>query len=163
MSSVVTLVGVCTGLLPAAALTAAGNTTELISIGLEILRVNIRLSVDTDRVARQLEDAPYSCWGYLFLTSLPESIQEILDDFHQSQVFAFCTYPIYMMDITDKYIGSFPTQPGVYQRYFAMVCNSLRAAFHLGTTFCILRCIKQISQDETSNQRIGSRRTFATA
>lgn len=79
------MVGLCTGLLPAAAVSASRNPAELFDISLFILAVVVRLATEIERRSRLIDNTPGS-WGYL-VTSLPaERQQEAIDAFHAQQV-----------------------------------------------------------------------------
>lgn len=78
------MIGFCTGLLPAAATAAARDTTELFSLGLEMLAMTVRLAAETTRRSKRVEETP-GCWGFL-VTALPaEEQQEIINKFNRDE------------------------------------------------------------------------------
>ncbi|RFU33276.1 hypothetical protein B7463_g3074, partial [Scytalidium lignicola] len=83
-SSPVRIIGLCTGLLPAAALAAARDLHDLIKLGIEILAVLFRLSLEITRRSRQIEEAP-GCWGFVVTGTSAQDQQNIIDEFHKSQ------------------------------------------------------------------------------
>lgn len=89
VSSPVHILGLCTGLLPGAALAAARDLNDLVKIGIEILDVLFSLALETTRRSRQIEDAP-GCWGFVVTGTSAADQQKIIDDFHKTQVCLFC-------------------------------------------------------------------------
>ncbi|KAE9372741.1 putative polyketide synthase [Stipitochalara longipes BDJ] len=83
-SSPVHALGLCTGLLPAAALAASRSTNELLRLGIEILHVLFRLALETTRRSRQIEEAP-GCWGFVVTSTSSADQQAIIDEFHKTQ------------------------------------------------------------------------------
>ncbi|KIW12212.1 hypothetical protein PV08_09488 [Exophiala spinifera] len=80
------MLGLCTGLLPAAAASVARSTAELFDISLVIVALVVRCGAQATHRSRSIEDAPQtSTWGYL-VTSLPADRQrEIIASFHAAQ------------------------------------------------------------------------------
>ena len=79
------ILGLCTGLLPAAAAAVARDTSELITFGLEIVAVSFRLAHELALRSRRIEETPGS-WGCTIMGVTGEKLQAILDQFHQAQV-----------------------------------------------------------------------------
>lgn len=75
----------CTGLLPAAALVAAKDTSELFDIGIEIISVTFRMACEISRRCRVIEDTKH-CWATTVVGVTREKVQPILDKFHAVQV-----------------------------------------------------------------------------
>ena len=81
----VTILAFCDGLLPAAVAVAACDTNQLISLGLEVLSVALRLGWEIEERKRVVECSQRS-WGRV-CTGIPKkAVQELLDQFHESQV-----------------------------------------------------------------------------
>ncbi|KAL2831415.1 hypothetical protein BDW59DRAFT_157843 [Aspergillus cavernicola] len=83
-SSNVTALGLCTGLLPAAALAGSRNISDLISISVETIAICFRLALQLYRRTRQIEDVP-GHWAYTILGVPVQEMNIILDDFHHSK------------------------------------------------------------------------------
>lgn len=75
----------CTGLLPAAALVAARDTSELFDIGIEIISITFRMAHEIIRRMRLIEETKRS-WAVTVVGKAPEQVQPILDAFHEAQV-----------------------------------------------------------------------------
>ena len=91
------MIGFCTGLLPAAATAAARDTTELFSLGLEMLAMTVRLAAETTRRSKRVEETP-GCWGFL-VTALPaEEQQEIINKFNRDEVSCFT---LFLLELSD--------------------------------------------------------------
>jgi hypothetical protein len=73
--------GLCTGLLPAAALAGSRNISELIVISLETIGVCFRLALEIYRRTRRIEDVP-GHWAYTVLGVPVQEMNAILEDFH---------------------------------------------------------------------------------
>jgi hypothetical protein len=73
----------CTGLLPASALVAARDTTELFDIGMEIINITFRMAYEIDRRAHLIEETNRS-WATTVVGKTPENVQPILDQFHKA-------------------------------------------------------------------------------
>jgi hypothetical protein len=88
------MLGLCTGLLPAAAASVARSAAELFDLSLMILALVIRCAAQLLQRSWSIEDAPRtSTWGYL-ITSMPaERQQELIDKFHVDQVQCFPPRP----------------------------------------------------------------------
>ncbi|EKG09635.1 Beta-ketoacyl synthase [Macrophomina phaseolina MS6] len=83
----VEVIGFCTGLLPAAAVLAARDTSDLLRLAPEIIRVTFRLAYEIWRRMKLVDD-PYASWTETYIGLAPDRAQAILDEFHQSQVSA---------------------------------------------------------------------------
>ncbi|KAE8554282.1 hypothetical protein EYB25_002820 [Talaromyces marneffei] len=82
-SSKVTALGLCTGLLPAAALAGSQNITELIVIGTETIAVCFRLALELYRRTRRIEETP-GHWAHTVLGVPAREMDVILKEFHAS-------------------------------------------------------------------------------
>jgi hypothetical protein len=80
--------GLCTGLLPAAALTGSKNISDLISISVETIAICFRLALELYRRTRRIEDVP-GHWAYTVLGVSAQELDTILEDFHRSKVRRF--------------------------------------------------------------------------
>ncbi|PCG98961.1 Acyl transferase/acyl hydrolase/lysophospholipase [Penicillium occitanis (nom. inval.)] len=85
-SSKVTALGLCTGLLPAAALAGSHNITELILISTETIAICFRLALELYRRTRRIEETP-GHWAYTVLGVPVQEMDDILREFHDSVVF----------------------------------------------------------------------------
>ncbi|KAL4952403.1 hypothetical protein BDW69DRAFT_185487 [Aspergillus filifer] len=83
-SSSVTALGLCTGLLPAAALAGSRNITDLVSISIETVAVCFRLALQLYRRTRRIEEAA-GHWAYTILGIPVKEVNSILDDFHRAK------------------------------------------------------------------------------
>ena len=75
----------CTGLLPAAALVAARDTSEFFDIGVEIISITFRMAYEIIRRMKLIEDTKRS-WALTVVGKTPDKVQPILDEFHMVQV-----------------------------------------------------------------------------
>lgn len=75
----------CTGLLPAAALVAAEDTSQLFEIGMEILSITFRMAFEIIHGMKLIEDTNQS-WATTIVGVTAEKTQPILDEFHITQV-----------------------------------------------------------------------------
>lgn len=80
------MLGLCTGLLPAAAAVTAGSTGELLELGPEILRVSLRLALEADNRSAQLEQSRES-WAFVVPGVSTAQVQETIDTFHKKMVY----------------------------------------------------------------------------
>jgi iterative type I PKS product template protein len=74
----------CTGLLPAAALVAARDTSELFEIGIQIISITLRMCIAMQRRLFMVEDTNLN-WATTLVGKAPETVQPILDEFHKVQ------------------------------------------------------------------------------
>ncbi|KAK2758595.1 Type I Iterative PKS [Arachnomyces sp. PD_36] len=74
----------CTGLLPAAALVAARDPSELFDIGIEIISITFRMAYEIFRRMKLIEDTKRS-WAVTVIGKTPQQVQPILDEFHKVQ------------------------------------------------------------------------------
>ena len=70
----------CTGLLPAAALVAARDTSELFNIGREIISITFRMAHEIILRMKLIEDTNLS-WAVTMVGKNPQQVQPILDVF----------------------------------------------------------------------------------
>lgn len=80
------ILALCTGLLPAAAVAAAQDTSELLKIGLEIISVTFRMAYEITRRMKLVEDAGGN-WATTVLGMPLDEAKSILDEFHHKQVY----------------------------------------------------------------------------
>ncbi len=83
------LVGLCTGLLPAAALASSKSITQLLELAPEIACISLRLGLEASRRSAQIEDSHESWATLLSRVSLQEQ-REVLRQFHDTHVRRFC-------------------------------------------------------------------------
>ncbi|KAJ0418711.1 hypothetical protein BJY00DRAFT_175444 [Aspergillus carlsbadensis] len=83
-SSKVMALGLCTGLLPAAALAGSKNIADLISISVETIAICFRLALELYRRTRRIEGLP-GHWAYTVLGVSAQDMDTILEDFHRAK------------------------------------------------------------------------------
>ncbi|PNP56850.1 hypothetical protein THARTR1_03085 [Trichoderma harzianum] len=79
----VEILGFCTGLLPAAAVVAAKDTSELHALAREIVLVTFRMTREIVRQTKLVEDSSGD-WARTYIGISRERMKSILDDFHLS-------------------------------------------------------------------------------
>ena len=79
------ILGLCTGLLPAAAAATAGSTGELLELGPEMLRISLRLALEADGRSAQLEQSRES-WAFAVPGIPTIEVQKAIDNFHNNMV-----------------------------------------------------------------------------
>lgn len=84
------MLGLCTGLLPAAAAAVAKDLNELLKYGLEIIAVAVRLAQEITLRSTRIEKTPAS-WAYTIVGATVEDSQAVLERFHQTQVRVYST------------------------------------------------------------------------
>ncbi|OCK77458.1 PKS16 protein [Lepidopterella palustris CBS 459.81] len=77
------LIGLCTGLLPAAAVKASESITDFIQLATEIVCVSFRLALETRHRSMQI-DPTLDSWAYVVRDVTPVNVQAALDEFHQA-------------------------------------------------------------------------------
>lgn len=78
--------GICGGLLPAAAVAVATNIHELIEVASYLARVNCRVAVAISRRSLEIESGTGS-WAFSVLgKDIVAQLPDILKDFHREQV-----------------------------------------------------------------------------
>ena len=75
----------CTGLLPAAALVAGRDTSELFNIGREIISITFRMAHEIILRMKLIEDTNLS-WAVTMVGKTPQQVQPVLDEFHKAHV-----------------------------------------------------------------------------
>ncbi|KIA76012.1 polyketide synthase [Aspergillus ustus] len=83
-SSKVTALGLCTGLLPAAALAGSRNISDLVSISVDTVAICFRLALELYRRTRHIEEVP-GHWAYTILGIPAREMETLLEDFHRSK------------------------------------------------------------------------------
>lgn len=79
------IIGLCTGLLPAAAAATAKSAGELLQLAPSIIRIALRLSLEVDRRSSWIEETTQS-WASI-VPGIPVNEQlSALDDFHKQTV-----------------------------------------------------------------------------
>ncbi|KAL9595245.1 MAG: hypothetical protein Q9179_005058 [Wetmoreana sp. 5 TL-2023] len=86
-SSGIYLVGLCTGMLPVAALAVTRSTSQLLRLAPEIVRMALRLGLEARRRSAQIEKSNES-WATVVSGIGPQEQQEALDQFHQENSIA---------------------------------------------------------------------------
>ncbi|KAK8074379.1 Bcpks15 [Apiospora hydei] len=76
--------GICGGLLPAAAVAVATNVNELIEVASYLAGVNCRVAVAISRRSTQIEDGPGS-WAFSVLGKAVSQLPDILEEFQRKQ------------------------------------------------------------------------------
>jgi hypothetical protein len=81
------LVGLCTGIFAATAITSASNLSALIPIAVEMVLVAFRAGLYIDKMAGILENTEArESWTYLVPETSESKAREILAEFHASNV-----------------------------------------------------------------------------
>ncbi|KAH6851182.1 hypothetical protein B0I37DRAFT_429706 [Chaetomium sp. MPI-CAGE-AT-0009] len=80
----VDIIGFCGGLLPAAVVLAAQDTSQLFALGREIVSISFRLACEVSQRKRLIDATPTS-WGKTYVGLPKDQVQDILDKFHESQ------------------------------------------------------------------------------
>ena len=83
-SSEIQIIGLCTGLLPAAAAATARSTGELLQLAPNVICIALRLALEADIRSSQIEETTQS-WAVI-VPGFAASEQSALDDFHQQTV-----------------------------------------------------------------------------
>jgi hypothetical protein len=83
--SPVQILGFCTGLLPASAVVAARDTTELYNLACDIVSITFRMAWEVLRRMTLIEQDS-AAWGRTYVDLSQEKVQGILDEFHESNV-----------------------------------------------------------------------------
>lgn len=86
------ILGLCTGLLPAAAASASRNVHHLTELAPEIVGVAIRLSLYAQRRSSQIEQSTGS-WAVVVSGTSAEELQNAIDKFHFEQVSQVKIFP----------------------------------------------------------------------
>lgn len=79
------MLGLCTGLIPAAAAAIANNTGDLHQYGLEMVAISVRLGHGLWARSKKIEAFP-GTWASSCVGATAEDIQPILDRFHEELV-----------------------------------------------------------------------------
>lgn len=88
-SSTTYLVGLCTGMLPAAALASASSVNQLLELAPEIACISLRLGIEASRRSAQIEKS-HESWATLVPGIPLQEQKEILQRFHQVYVRVLC-------------------------------------------------------------------------
>jgi hypothetical protein len=86
------ILGICTGLLPAAAASASTNVHNLMELAPEIVGVALRLSLYAQRRSSQIEPSTGS-WAVVVGGTSAEDLQNAIDEFHFEQVSLVKIFP----------------------------------------------------------------------
>ena len=78
--------GVCGGLLAAAAASIATNVAELIEVASLLAGITCRVAVEITRRAIQIEDDDTGSWAFSAFGAVVPELPSILDQFHKAQV-----------------------------------------------------------------------------
>ena len=79
------LVGLCTGMLPAAAFAATTTREQLLRLAPEIVRISLRLGIEASHRSSLIENSSES-WATAITGITPSDQQGILDQFHREHV-----------------------------------------------------------------------------
>lgn len=79
------MVGMCTGMLPVAALAVTTSTSQLLKLAPEIVRIALRLGLEARRRSTQIERSNDS-WARIVPGLAPREQQKALDLFHVEHV-----------------------------------------------------------------------------
>lgn len=80
----VTLVGFCTGLIPAAAVASATSISDVLEIAPELVCISLRLGLAASRRSMQSEPSSES-WATVVLAVPRDGQQKEMDEFHEDQ------------------------------------------------------------------------------
>ncbi|KAL8925721.1 MAG: hypothetical protein Q9172_002112 [Xanthocarpia lactea] len=81
------LVGLCTGMLPAAAMAVTTSTSQLLRLAPDIVRLALRLGLEARRRSAQIESSSES-WATVVPGVSPQEQQKALDSFHKENSIA---------------------------------------------------------------------------
>lgn len=84
-SSATYMIGLCTGMLPAAAVGAASSTDQLLRLAPEIVRLSLRLGLEATHRSAQIERSSES-WATLVPSISAHEQQASLNEFHRQHV-----------------------------------------------------------------------------
>jgi hypothetical protein len=79
------LLGMCTGLLPAAALATSRTLDGLLKIAPEIVLISLRLAVEVSRRSIQVEQDTDS-WVLIVTGPSTDDLEKLIEEFHKSRV-----------------------------------------------------------------------------
>lgn len=88
----VQILGICIGLLPAAATAIARDIFDLLYVGCEIVALTFRVAVAIIRRTKQIDQSP-GHWASLILGTSVAKVEEHLKEFHISRV-CICHFAI---------------------------------------------------------------------
>lgn len=100
------LVGLCTGMLPAAALAFASSTTELLELAPTIVCISLRLGLESSRRSAQIENSHRS-WATVVPGIPLEEQRDILHQFHHKHVSPSCRM-FYQFTINELFNRPYP-------------------------------------------------------
>lgn len=103
-SSPTEILAFCTGLLPAAAAAAARDTSELLKIGSEIISITFRMAFEIGRRMALVEKGGGN-WAVTIVGVTVEKTNDILENFHKTQVPPLSVLIIYEAEICRKFLS----------------------------------------------------------
>ena len=105
------ILGLCTGLLPAAAALISSNVTDLFTYGLEMVAMSIRMAHELSVRSEMVDETPGS-WAYSLVGATASEIEQTLKSFHKAQVRDLRYHATSITDIIRQYHRtSKPTLP----------------------------------------------------
>ena len=142
------LVGLCTGMLPAAALAAASSTSQLLRLAPDIVRMALRLGLEVRRRSDQIERTSES-WATVVPGTPPQEQQKALDQFHEETVSH--PNPLKILFDAEKMsaIVDCRKQKSLHQCQNRGERNHQRPSFDCGILVFIFRAIQACPQDQT--------------
>ena len=84
-SSEIHIIGLCTGLLPAAAAATSRSTGELLELAPHVICIALRLALQVDLLSSQIEETTQS-WATVVPGISPSEQQRALNEFHKHTV-----------------------------------------------------------------------------
>lgn len=123
--------GVCGGLLAAAAASIATTVSELVELASLLAGITCRVAVEISRRAINIEDDVDGSWAFSVLGTIVPDLPSILDQFHEAQVRSHNQiYSEYETAITDGgYIVNSDSSTSLCCCECRHVGNGLRATF----------------------------------
>lgn len=79
------ILGLCTGLLPAAAAMMASNITDLVKYGLDVAAMSVRMGHELVVRSQRVDNTPGS-WAYSIVGATAAEVEVLLTSFCQVQV-----------------------------------------------------------------------------
>lgn len=83
------LLGLCTGLFPAAAAMVSKSISDFFKLGLEIVAMSVRLGYELWARSRMVDETSGS-WAYSIVGATAPEVEATLKSFHDAQVCTLC-------------------------------------------------------------------------
>lgn len=128
--------GLCTGMLPAAALASATTTTQLLELAPKIVRISLRLGQESSRRSAQIEIS-HESWATIVPGVPLQDQRDILHRFHQVCVRAFHR-PLIKLQKLKHIVGRTRKQKSLHQCRVQYDGNNQWATFHTSFSFLFL-------------------------